>query len=171
MKKVLIISLALLFSSSAMSENWYLGGGAGLIEFDDGVDSISPTNIYIRGGYQLNQYFNIGIESSITISSDQISDSPDVDFDVDVVSFYVRGGVPLNESIWVYAQAGRANTELTAEFRGVELSDDDNDTMYGVGAEFDLGDKKTYLAVNYSIYNNNSGVDVTALNLGVGFRF
>jgi len=170
-KNILLLSAALLFSTSTFAENWYIDGGAGFIKLDDGIESISPTNIYLRGGYQFNQYFNIGLESSTTVSSDQLASLPGVDFDIDVVTFYVRGGLPVNESIWIYAQLGRSNTELTAEFQGLQVSEDNNDTMYGLGAEIDLGLKSTYLALNYSAYNNNDGVDVTAFNLGIGVRF
>ena len=94
-----------------------------------------------------------------------------MDFDVSAVTFYVRGGAPINENIWVYAQLGQTNTELSADFQGIEISVDDNDTMFGLGAEIDFGSKSTYLALNYSSYNNNDGVDATAFNLGVGVRF
>lgn len=172
MKKHLVLfTLALLFNTSAYAQNWYVDGGAGFIKFDDGTESISPTNLYIRGGYQFNQYFNIGLEASTTISSDQIDSLPGVDFDVDAVTFYVRGGVPVNESIWLYGQIGRTNTELTGEFQGIEVSEDDNDTMFGFGVDVDLGSSGTYLALNFSKYNNNDGVDVNAFNLGVGVRF
>jgi len=43
--------------------------------------------------------------------------------------------------------------------------------MMGLGAEIDLGDKSKYLALNYSIYNNNDGADVTGSNIGLGLRF
>ena len=172
MKKYLILfAMALLFNTSVHAQNWYVDGGLGLIEFDDGTDSISPTNLYIRGGYQFNQYFNLGLETSVTINSDQIDNLPGVEFDVDAVTFYVRGGVPVGESVWLYGQIGRTNTELTGEYQGVEVSEDDNDTMIGFGAEIDLGNTNTYLALNYSRYNDNDGVDVTALNLGIGVRF
>lgn len=170
-KNILLLSATLLFCTSASAENWYVDGGAGFINFDDGTDTISPTNIYLRGGYQFNQYFNVGLESSTTVSSDQLSDFPGVDFDVDVVTLYVRAGVPVGESIWVYGQLGRSNTELTGQALGIKASQDDNDTMYGVGADVDLGSKNLYLALNYSSYNNNDGVDVTAFNLGLGLRF
>jgi hypothetical protein len=171
-KNILLLMTALLLSTSASAENWYIDGGAGFIKFDDGTDSISPTNIYLRGGYRINQYFNLGLESSTTVSSDQIPSIPGVDFNIDVVTFYVRGGLPVNESIWIYAQLGRSNTKLSADIPGgLSVSEDDNDTMYGLGAEIDLGLKSTYLALNYSAYNNNDGVDVTAFNLGVGIRF
>lgn len=170
-KNILLLSSVLLLSTSAFAEKWYVDGGAGFIKFDDGTDTLSPTNIYLRGGYQFNQYFNIGLESSTTVSSDQLSDFPGIDFDVDAVTFYVRGGVPVTAGIWVYAQLGRTNTELTGEYLGVQISEDNNDTMYGLGADVDLGSKNLYLALNYSMYNNNDGVDVTAFNLGLGLRF
>ncbi len=170
-KNILLLSASLLFSTSALAENWYIDGGAGFIKFDDGTDTLSPTNLYLRGGYKINQYFNVGLESSTTVSSDQISDAPDVDFDVNAVTFYVRGGVPVTDGIWLYAQLGQTNTELTGEYLGVKVTEDDNDTMYGLGADVDLGSKNLYLALNYSMYNNNDGVDVTAFNLGLGLRF
>lgn len=169
--KILLLSLALLFSTSALSQNWYIDGGAGFIKFDDGVDTVSPTNLYLRGGYKINQHFNIGLESSGTISPDELADFPGVDFSVSAVTFYVRGGLPVNESVWLYAQLGRTNTELTVEYQDRETSLDDNDTSFAFGAEIDLGSPKTYLAVNFSGYNNNDGVDVTAINLGIGARF
>ncbi len=171
MKKTLLLVSSLLLSSSAFAQNWYVDGGAGFVKFDDGTDSISPTNVYLRGGYQFNQYFNVGLESSVTVSSDQIPAAPGVDFDVSATTFYIRGGVPVSDSVWLYGQIGRTKTELTGEYLGVKVSEDDTDTMLGVGAEINLGSDRTYLAVNYAAYNNNDGVDATALNLGVGFRF
>ena len=172
MKKYLILfAMALLFNAPVHAQNWYVDGGLGLVEFDDGTDKISPTNLYIRGGYQFNQYFNVGLESSATVNSDEIDSLPGVEFDVDAVTLYVRGGVPVGESVWLYGQIGRTNTELTAEYQGVEISEDDNDTMIGFGADIKLGSSNTYLALNYSRYNDNDGVDVTGLNLGIGVRF
>jgi hypothetical protein len=171
-KNISILALTLFFSASIYAQNWYFDGGFSLIKFTDAADeSISPSNIYMRGGYQINQYFNVGLESSATISPDQIPSLPDVDLDVDAVTGYLRGGVPVNDSIWLYGQIGRTRTSLTAEGQGNEVSEDDSDTMFGFGAEIDLGSKSTYLALNYSIYNNNDGVDVNAFNLGIGLRF
>lgn len=170
-KSLTLFVLASLLSGPCIAQNWYVDGGISFIDFDDGTDSISPTNLYIRGGYQFNQYFNAGLESSVTISSDSLDYAPEVEFDVDTFTFYIRGGVPVSESVWLYGQIGRTNTELTAEYLGVEVSEDDNDTMFGFGAEIDVGSGNTYLSLNYSMYNNNDGVDVTGINLGVGARF
>ena len=159
-----------MFSSPALAEDWYVDGGLGFINFDDGVDELSPTNIYIRGGYIINSNFNVGIEANVTISPDQVPGSP-VDFSVDMGTIYVRAGAPVSDTVRIYAQIGSTNTTLTGEYGGWSLSTDDSDMMLGFGADIDLGSGSTYLAVNYSIYNNNEGVDVTGFNLGIGARF
>lgn len=171
MKKHILLFVSLLFSTSALAEDWYADAGLGFVNFDDGVDEISPTNIYIRGGYVINENFNIGIESSATISSDQISGAPGVDFDVDIFTIYVRGVIPMNNKVRLYAQLGQSNTELTGEAGGVSVSIDDNDLMIGFGAEIGLGEGTAYLALNFSSYNSSDGVDATAFNIGVGARF
>ena len=161
----------MLLSTSCLAEEWYVDGGFGFITFDDGVDEISPTNIYIRGGYIINSNFNVGIEANVTASPDQISGYPGVDLDVDVGTIYVRAGAPVGENNMVYGQIGSSNTTLTASSGNIAVSADDTDMMIGFGAEIGLGSGSTYLAINYSIYNNNDGVDVTGFNLGVGARF
>jgi len=169
-KNIFILCTAIMFSSPALAEDWYVDGGLGFINFDDGVDELSPTNIYIRGGYIINSNFNVGIEANVTISPDQVPGSP-VDFSVDMGTIYVRAGAPVSDTVRIYAQIGSTNTTLTGEYGGWSLSTDDSDMMLGFGADIDLGSGSTYLAVNYSIYNNNEGVDVTGFNLGIGARF
>ncbi len=130
MKNKIILLIALMVSSSiVLAENWYVDGGLGFVKFDEGVDELSPTNIYIRGGYKINQYFNFGIEVSVTVSLDQISSAPEVDFDVDMGTIYIRSGVPVGESVQLYGQIGSSNAELSASYAGVKASVDDNDIM------------------------------------------
>ena len=170
-KNIVLFCLVMVFSSPALAENWYIDGGLGFVNFDDGVDEISPTNIYVRGGYIISENFNIGLEASVTADPDQIDSFPSVDFDVDIVTFYLRAGGFVSDNVWLYGQVGSSNTELTGESGGFSVSADDTDFMYGFGAEIGLGSGSTYLALNYSIYNDNDGVDVTGINLGIGARF
>lgn len=172
-KYCLILVAASLFSASASAEqwtpnHWYIDGGLGSIKFDDGYDTVSPTNIYIRGGYYINQNFNIGLESNVTISPDQLYG---VDFSVNIGTLYFRVGAPVNDNAVMYAQIGSSNTELSGEYGGFKYSQSDRDTMLGVGAEIGFGTGPMYMALNYSKYNNNSGVDVSGFNFGIGTRF
>jgi hypothetical protein len=169
-KNVFLLCMAMTVSSSALAEDWYVDGGLGFINFDDGFDTLSPTNIYVRGGYIINANFNVGIEANVTVSPDQLPGIP-VDFSVDMGTLYVRAGAPVSDSVRIYAQIGSTNTTVTGEYAGLSVSTDDSDLMMGVGAEIDLGSGSTYLAINYSIYNNNDGVDVTGFNIGAGARF
>ncbi len=171
-KNILLFCLAMVFSSSSLAENWFIDGGLGFVTFDDGVDEVSPTNIYFRGGYKINKNFDIGLEANVTVDSDSITYAgTTVDFDVDIVTFFARGGGFVSDNVWLYGQVGSSNTELTGEAGGFSVSEDDTDVMFGFGAEIGLGGGSTYLALNYSIYNGNNGVDVTGFNLGIGTRF
>lgn len=162
-KNSLFLIITLIFSSTAFARNWYADGGLGLMNFDDGNASISPTNIYLRGGYQLNKYLNFGLETNFTLSPDQVSN---VDANVDTLTAYARGGTPVNKYLWVYGQLGVTNTRFSAG-----NSKNNSDLMYGFGAEIYPVNKPVYIALNYSNYFDNGIAEVTALNLGVGYRF
>jgi hypothetical protein len=175
-KYCLILIAASLSSASVSAEQWtpnqwYIDGGLGSVNFDDGYDQITPINIYIRGGYFINQNFNIGLESNVTISPDQISAYPGIDYSVNIGTLYFRVGAPVSDNVMMSAQIGSSNTELSAKYLNAKVSSSDRDTMLGVGAEIGFGTGSTYMAINYSQYNNNSGVKVTGLNLGIGTRF
>ena len=175
-KYCLILIVASLSSASVSAEQWtpnqwYIDGGIGSIKFDDGYDQVTPTNIYVRGGYFINQNFNIGLESNVTTSPDQIAFAPGVDYSVNIGTLYFRVGAPVSDNVMMYAQIGSSNTELGAEYKGVKVTSSDRDTMLGAGAEIGFGAGSMYMAINYSQYNNNSGVKVTGLNLGIGTRF
>jgi len=172
MKKSLLIVSALLFSSSCMAEQWYVDGGLGFISMDGGGDKISPTNLYVRGGYNINSTFDVGIESSVTVSPDQIAIVPgvDVDLDIDIGTIYIRAGMPVGENTRIYGQIGSSNTTFTASAGSVSVSDDESDTMLGFGADIGLSDS-LYLALNYSQYYSDQGDTITGINVGIGTRF
>ncbi len=175
-KYCLVLIAASLSSTSVFAEqwtpnHWYIDGGLGSVKFDDGYDQVKPTNIYVRGGYFINQNFNIGLESNVTISPDQLDWAPGVDFSVNIGTLYFRAGAPVSDNVMMYAQIGSSNTELSAKYNGVKTTQSDRDTMLGVGAEIGFGTGPMYAAINYSKYNNNSGVDVSGFTFGIGTRF
>jgi hypothetical protein len=175
-KYYLILVAASLSSASVSAEQWtpnqwYIDGGLGSVNFNDGYDQVTPKNIYVRGGYFINQNFNIGLESNVTISPDQVAYAPGIDYSVNIGTIYFRAGAPVSDNVVLYGQIGSSNTELSGEYSSVKVTASDRDTMLGVGAEIGFGASSTYAAINYSKYNNNSGVDVSGLTFGIGTRF
>ncbi len=59
---------------------------------------------------------------------------------------------------------GLTKVELTGTLGGVSVSADDDDTGIGIG--FEKAIDSYSISVDYVIYNDNSGVDVSAINLG-----
>ena len=164
MKKLIAGVLTLLISFAANAQEgprtyWTLGGS--LLTFDDGVDSIKPIQVFGRLGYDFNANLGIGFEGSFSLVEDELLG---VDFDVSTTFFYLKGSIPIGDDAKLYAMIGPTNVELTGSFGGISVSADDDDTGIGFGYEKDLGGSS--ISIDYITYNSNSGIDVTAFNLG-----
>ena len=166
-KKLLLILLGSAISMNSYAEGWFIGGGAGFVTFDDSVDKVSPLNAYAKGGFAFNQYFDAGLEASVTLIPDEVYS---VDFDVNIVTIFMRVGAPVNDTTKIYAQIGNSNTEVTGTYGGYSLSVDDSDTSMAFGVQIDFGSNNTYFDINYSSYFDDSGAEATAFNIGVGAR-
>jgi opacity protein-like surface antigen len=181
MKKVFLFigTIGLFFSISALAEedgtrapgagpNYAFGGG--FLTFDDGQDTISPTQLVARIGYDINENFGVGGEIGFSLLKDSIGN---VDFDVTTTFLYLKGGIPIQEDAKIYAMIGSTNTKLTgsASVGGItaSASADDNDTGFGFGFEKSFG--RNGFAVDYVKYNDNEGVDVHSINLLYTGRF
>ncbi|HUV20602.1 MAG TPA: outer membrane beta-barrel protein [Gammaproteobacteria bacterium] len=162
-----ILALFISFTASAQEEPhayWALGGS--LLTFDDGFDSIEPKQVFGRLGYEFNANFGIGFEGGFSLIEDEVFG---VDFDVSTTFFYLRASIPIGSDSKLYAMIGPTNVEITASAGGGSLSADDNDTGIGFGFENNLGTSSIF--VDYIIYNDNDGVDVYAINLGLSTPF
>ena len=87
-----------------------------------------------------------------------------MDFDVTTTFLYLKGSIPIGDDAKLYAMIGPTNVDLTGSLGGFSASADDDDTGIGFGYEKALGTSS--FSVDYIIYNDNSGVDVTAFSLG-----
>ena len=166
MKKLITGILALLFSFSFTapaqaepSSYWTLGGS--LLTFDDGFDTIEPVQIFGRLGYDLNANIGIGVEGGFSLIEDELAG---VDFDVTTTFLYLKGSLPVGDGAKIYAMVGPTNVELTGTFGGFSASVDDDDTGFGFGYESKLNSHS--FTIDYIMYNNNTGVDVSAINVG-----
>ena len=165
MNKLIAGFLTLMISIPAMAQEeksqayWSLGGS--LLTFDDSVDSIKPIQVFGRLGYDFNDYIGIGFEGGFSLIDDELGG---VDFDVTTSFLYLKGSLPIGEDSKLYAKIGPTSVELTGTFGGISVSADDDDTGIGFGFEKSMGTRS--ISVDYIIYNDNSGVDVSAINLG-----
>lgn len=164
MKKLIVGILTLLISFTAIAQDgprlyWALGGS--LLTFDDGVDSIEPKQLFGRLGYDFNENFGVGFEGGFSLVEDELSG---VDFDVSTTFFYLKGSIPIASGAKLYGMIGPSNVELTASLGGVSISADDDDTAMGFGFEKEL--ETSSISLDYIRYNDNSGVDVYAFNVG-----
>jgi len=158
-----ILTIFISFTAAARSSPpgayWSLGGS--LLTFDDGFDSIEPIQVFGRLGYDFNANFGIGVEGGFSLIDDEIGG---VDFDVTTTFLYLKGSIPVGDDAKIYAMIGPANVELTASLGGISISADDSDT--GIGFGFEKAIDSYSISVDYIIYNDDSGVDVNAINLG-----
>ena len=165
MNKLIIGFLTLMISipATAQEENskayWTLGGS--LLTFDDGIDSIKPIQVFGRLGYDFTDNIGIGFDGGFSLIKDELGG---VDFDVTTSFLYLKGSLPIGEESKLYAMIGPTSVELTGTLGGLSISADDDDTGIGFGFEKSMGTHS--ISVDYIIYNDNSGVDVSAINLG-----
>jgi hypothetical protein len=172
MKKVLLLSMLcfLPFSSVQADVRWFFGGGAGLVTFDDSVDEVEPINGLVRAGLGVNQYFDIGIERSVTVIDDDIDG---VDFDVDMTFIFVKGNLPINDTTKLYLMVGKADVEITGSLGNFSASFDDSDTAFGVGLQFESGESGGYFVDYISYYDDSEfdgvAADITTDSLNFGY--
>ena len=158
-----ILTLMLSFGATADShEKWYLGLGGAVVNFDDGVDSVTPLNAYLRLGWDFSRYVGIGIEGGTSLIKD---DFAGVNFAVNTGLVYVRGIVPVGNKSKIYALVGPARVELKGTQGNSVARVDDDDTAWGIGFETAL--ESYSFNINYIKYYDNLGVDVGAINFGL----
>ena len=174
MKKYLtfiLLALIVLINNQSYARNTYLSVGAGTIEAQKGVDILSPTNLNIKGGIDISHVLGIGVEFSQTLSSDQTNSYPNVDFDVDILTIFLRLKNTIDDKVTIYGQVGQGNVEVSGSSSGTPIDIDDSDTMFGVGLVYNLDNKKNYIDLNYSSYFQDSGAEVVGLSIAYGLCF
>jgi len=172
-KFYLIASLLCLFvSTTALAEGdrASLVFGGGPLTFDDSVDSLSPTQIFVRADFKLSENIALGGELGTSLIQDTFEG---VDFSVTTVFLFVKGIVPISEAASIYGMFGSTNTTLTgtvdSPYGTISATSDDNDTGYGFGFENRFG--RNGFSIDYVKYHSKNSVTVTSINLGYVVHF
>ena len=163
MKKIVLGIFIFLFSfyvHASESPRAYATLGAAFLTFDDGLDTIEPTQIIGRLGYDFNENIGIGVEGGFSLIEDELYG---VDFDVSTLFFYLKGSLPVSEDVKIYGMIGPTNTEVTGSSGGISVSADDDDT--GIGLGFEKALESSAFSIDYIKYNDNDGVDAYAFNI------
>ena len=166
MKNIIFGVLFIFLSFPLHASDTYMTIGGGFLSFDDGLDTLNPTQVIGRFGHDFNDHIGFGLEAGFSLLEDELLG---VDYDVSTVFLYLKGSLPVSDDSKIYLMFGPANTELTGTLSGISASVEDNDTALGFG--FESSSKTSSFSIDYINYNDNDGVDVNAINLGYVINF
>lgn len=160
----------LAFNNSYADSGWFVGGGGGLVSFDDEVDVVDTGNLYLRLGYSLGGFIDIGFDYSFTILTDDIND---VDHDLDIAFAYVKGNIPISDTSKLYLMLGATKVKLTEGIRNSSDSFEDDGRGFGIGIQVQNDNASSYTA-EYLIYYDDEefdgfNVDVVSSSFNLGF--
>jgi len=181
MKKLSIIllsSAATLMSVGALAEgNFYGSLDLTRADLDLGVAGLddTDTSFAIAAGYRVNENFSIELGyqdfGEITASSGAASAT----IGADAIQFSVLGGVPVSESVGVYAEFGFDLWDADLTYSNISglgsgsESEDGTDLFYGIGA-YILLSEAVNLKFEYQMHELDE-TDIDVLGLGVTFSF
>ena len=173
MRKMLVACfLAWLLSVTTVSADsqWFFGGGGGLVNLDNDTDIIDTGNVFLRGGFALNAYLDIGAEVGFTLLSDDINN---VDNDVQTLFVFLKGNLPVSDDTSLYLLLGVSNVKLTEGIANSAEELDDDGTGIGIGVQL-RNKNNSYFTVDYISYYDDDefddvNADVTARGINFGF--
>ena len=188
MKKLILASLVGLTSlpvaaDSNFSAEFLLGKTDQEARTDYGDVEGDDTSIGIRGGYSINEnvtlelsYNNYGEidKSYIDEYGDYINDK----VSTTSMNFGVKGSIPLNNGLSIYARIGLSLWDVEFEetdsfYPGETFKGDDsgNDIYYGLGLQYQINDK-AFIGAEYTLseYGVKLGGDFQGLDADVDIK-
>ena len=157
-----IFSAGLLTASTFASAQWTVGGGYANYSEDDGGLDISLGGVYGSAGYVYENgqiSFMPEIRIGVGVADDTVSG---VNVEIDsFLALSLRGQYEVTKDFSVFLQPTYGRLEVTANFNGQSVSDDEWEFGFGGGAAFKVSNTTSIEA----IYESFDGTDV--LSLGV----
>lgn len=151
----------------------YLGAGFGWVKDEVAWFEDSGLGFKIYGGYEFNRYFAAELAY---IDAGTLKDSIggfDLKIESSGIVAAVLGKLPLSDSFSLFAKVGYSHYEETSTVSSGSFSysskNEADDPLYGIGAEFSLGER-VKLRAEYEIVDIPDA-DFDIFTVGATFRF
>lgn len=149
---------------------FYAGGTYSFMSVEDddfGVDADVGV-LFLRGGYQLNQYVALEARIGMGVEDDKIGG---INLEVEeMIGAYAKVGLPTQTGFYPYVLLGVTDSELELSGFGQSASDSDTDLSYGVGVDYWFSSQMSASA-EYTNFYDDGGTSLTGLSLGVTYKF
>ncbi|WP_298443015.1 porin family protein [uncultured Ferrimonas sp.] len=162
--KKLLIALAMLPALACADNGAYVGVQYSNVD----AEEVSLGALGLQAGYQFSEYLSAEGRMGVGISDDTY-----MGVDIELNNYfgaYLKAQYPTASGFSPYALLGYSKGELEASFQGESLSEDESDMSYGVGVEYDLGNR-FLLGVEYLVLIDKDGYEINNLSFGGRYRF
>lgn len=170
----LMLSACLAVPGAAMAAGtdpgFYAGAGytfATLESNDVDVDADLGV-LFLRGGYQINQYLAVEGRLGEGVQDDKVQG---VKLEIEeMYGVYAKVGLPTEIGLYPYALLGMTHAKLKASVPGFSASSTDSDISYGVGADYWFS-KQLSAGLEYANFYDKDGDTISGFTLGVNYKF
>lgn len=152
---------------------FYVGANYAAFNYKEGSVDLDLPVIYGRIGAFMTDNLSAEFRYGVAAGDDSV-DLGGVSGDVEVSEYYglyLRAGAPVTKSIYPYVFAGLTKGELEISAMGVTVSDEDDDTSYGLGVDFSIPNSAAAVNLEYGKYMDKDGFELDGFTVGVSCRF
>lgn len=149
---------------------FYAGAGYTFttLEFDDFDADTDLGVLFVRGGYQFNQYVAIEGRLGQGVQDDEIQG---LKLEIETIyGAYAKVGLPTDVGLYPYVLLGMTHAEVKASARGYSDTSSDSDVSFGIGADYWFNSQLS-AGLEYANLYDTDGVTVSGLTVGVNYKF
>lgn len=170
--KTLLTALALSAVIPMTQADIYLGGNYLYVDYSEGDIDVDLGALYLRGGYQFNEWAAVEVRAGTGISDDSVN-YYGWKFDVELKEMYGAyfvAGIPNGSMFYPYAVVGYTRAEMDVSAYGFSESASESDFSYGIGT--DIRFTENFAAnLEFVRYMDKGGVEVDGLSAGIKYTF
>jgi opacity protein-like surface antigen len=172
MTLVVLVSSALLapIGAFAADSGFYVGGGYSALTLDsnDVSSNADVDSLFIRGGFQINEYLAAEARVGSGIQDDRINGIK-VELE-DIYGVYLKAGLPTTVGLYPYALIGATHAKIKFSAAGLHDSTSDSDISYGVGVDYAFN-QQISAGLEWANLYDQDGDKISGVTLGVNYKF